>query len=448
MLSLRDLSLPYVQIAAASIAASGAVLGARDPRLFAAGPALLAVVLLLVSPLFRLLFVVAGGMLVLQSPESLTAAKLLYFAGVGVALLAALLNRWTASSSAHWKLFPLLVMFVFSALALLASVFVAGINETPFQAWLRDAAPYILVAVTPVFALDASQSPNSRRFILGLFVIIGLLACLAFLVEWVQRRDLADLGLDSFLLPTPLPVAALFSYSAAVSFSDKRSNLGWTVLVFLIPSALLFTATRSALLLLAGPLAIALQRSSAKGFIRFGCVALLGALLFFGITTALHTTSNEAKLNSRLQTLGTVVSDPNSDPSYIERRAETEAAWGAFVAHPIFGQGPGHPIVGTSPWRISESFSVDTSVSFLAKFGLLGLAFLFGWLLAFRMSWSRLGLSLDDPLRGAFVGWIAIVAVNLPLSNPLEDKGFAFSLLMLLALLVAPGRGTDRETGS
>jgi hypothetical protein len=69
-------------------------------------------------------------------------------------------------------------------------------NEIGFVAWLRDVVPYRLFASAPIFALDA-QAPFGSRGLVALLVIAGTTAALLFAVGWLERRSIANLGLEA-----------------------------------------------------------------------------------------------------------------------------------------------------------------------------------------------------------------------------------------------------------
>ena len=65
--------------------------------------------------------------------------------------------------------------------------------------WLRDVAPYLLFAMAPFFALDA-QRAFSRRALVRLLVIGGLVATAWFSTHWLEVRNIANLPFSQFAL--------------------------------------------------------------------------------------------------------------------------------------------------------------------------------------------------------------------------------------------------------
>jgi O-antigen ligase len=151
-----------------------------------------------------------------------------------------------------------------------------------------------------------------------------------------------------------------------------------------------------------------------------------------------------------LETISAVLKDPESDLSFWARREQTNQAWQTFKANPLFGAGPGKVFSWSLPIGYLqdvefEQTNIDTMLSYLAKFGVLGLAIAAAWFVAMRVTWRRLPLSSrSEPYKAAFIGFLAILLVNLPLANPLEDKGVAFTLLLILTLLVTADETEDQ----
>ena len=86
------------------------------------------------------------------------------------------------------------------------------------------------------------------------------------------------------------------------------------------------------------------------------------------------------------------------------------------------------------------SYSLDTGLSLAAKFGVIGLA-LFGIATsAVRSCFQRLRPRLPDHVRLSIVGFAAVSIVSLPLTNPVEDKGFGLAVAILIAWALASAR--------
>jgi hypothetical protein len=341
-------------------------------------PAGVALLLLLSSPSFRLVFVVGGGLLILQASAGLDLPKMAYFAGTGVALLAAFFSD-EPTEATRSALRPLFGASGLMIALLAASGAVAYTAGTPMTSWLRDAAPYLLLAGVPVLVLDSAEDPTARRLAPALFITVGVLTLLSVLVEWIGRRDLADLPVDRILLPTGAPSFALQCYAVARILDGQKLDLRWGTLLVALTLLDLLTGTRGTLLSTLSLLVIIaiypsnLSRSLSRLILLF-CLAIglgLAALPWVGQVVDLE------RLTARFETIPAVLSDPSSDQSYIQRAAQTEAAFSIFKDNPVLGSGPGAPIPWSAPGMLNQrEFTVDTPVSYLSKFGSVGLVVL------------------------------------------------------------------------
>jgi hypothetical protein len=143
--------------------------------------------------------------------------------------------------------------------------------------------------------------------------------------------------------------------------------------------------------------------------------------------------ASKTAFNERLKAVTTLITDPRSDGSYSDRDEETRAAVATFKASPVWGVGPGlnyqYTAIGSGPKQLRN---LDTGVSFLSKFGLVGVLLLGS---ALTWLWRRL-----PSMRGGNVAadslWVllAFTAITLPLRIPTEDPGFTYGFMLLLAL--------------
>jgi O-antigen ligase len=229
----------------------------------------------------------------------------------------------------------------------------------------------------------------------------------------------------------------------------------------------LLTGTRSSLLLLIGPLAMAALagrariRSSLRSLGSHGVVAVSVVLAFqlalsLPVLLGLGQTQEPGSsgptqtfgpnvLDDRIGSIPTVVSNPASDASIKERIAQYEAAWALFVSSPIVGVGPGHSIdwIDVSGYP-ATGFTADTPLVMPAKFGLLGLLVFLGAAVAYgstvRTAWRR---NRRSGITLTLVGFGVTTIVGLPLGFPIEDKGASLALLLLLALAFAEEAAPD-----
>ena len=206
-----------------------------------------------------------------------------------------------------------------------------------------------------------------------------------------------------------------------------------------IPGIFILTGTRSSLLLLLGPLILVFFRTdvASRSTLRLLLLGVVSTLVLVAILPTLSSSVKWDRLTTRLDSIGEIVGNPNSDNSYDERQAQTIAAWDQFLAHPVTGTGPGVPIPWTARLRtVDNSFNLDTGVSFLTKFGVLGVLIVLLWYVGFKQAWRRIGPDLgDSPIRYAFLAYLIQIGSSVLLKNPIEDKGLSFTILLLLTLV-------------
>lgn len=427
-------------VVCSSLAGVGA---AANLKLAALPIAALLVVPLLASPKFRLVFVIFGGLATLQTSEGLTLPKIGYLVGV------CLILGMAVHESNSRKIFRLEQEFkrvantfrVFS-IAVACSALVAAINGVTVGNILRDAAPYLLFAFTPILALHfyANMRPKVIQLI---FILAGLLGSVSFAAEWLSRRNLIDMNIERFMLPSLLLPAAMFCYAVSAALLSRRNRALWTLLVTISGSLLLITGTRSALLLLTVVPFVALwtQGSKIKKIGKLIGLSCIGIVLVVSSTLLLANVIdvNVSRVTERFLSIGDAVQSPGSDYSYSERVIQTRIAWSAFVASPAFGSGLGQTFEWQSPWRASAtSFNIDSPLVFPAKFGLLGVAAMTAiaiGLVAF-MAKSKWDERLTVPHVASWA-YLLFIGELMFLISPFEDKGLSFGLLFLFTLLLA-----------
>ena len=405
-------------------------------------PAAIVLPLLIVSPRARLLFVIFGGMAVLQTSSQLDLAKMAYFGGTFLCVGVAYVNNFKSKTDVSEKMEPLCQASVLTILILLLTAGISQANGTSLVSWLRDAAPYFLMASIPFLVVDASRASRIDRFALALFILLGLLASGSHFVEWAgNRRGLIDLPLGRLLLPTPTPAVALFFYATARTFFGKKLSVGWLILTLLLPIPHLLTGSRSALLLLLGPafMLVMNQRQSHRASGRIVLIVVIAAIAIFTVLPSLVAKFDQQRLIYRLDTIQQLITDPSVDSSFDQRSAQTSASIDTFLSHPFMGVGLGTPIPWSTPMRSeNSSFNLDTGLSFLAKFGMIGVFLLVAWMVKFKATWTRLSPSLrfNPALKYAFLAFLFQIGAGILLRNPFEDKGTAFSVLVFSILVV------------
>jgi O-antigen ligase/polysaccharide polymerase Wzy-like membrane protein len=417
---------------------------------------------------FRVAFVLFGGMLALQSSSTLDATKIAYLVGTVVCLAGALAAVWRIRRTPDVRrAVPWIATSAALAVVIAISFLVARANGTSITDWLRDAAAYALFAGLPVFALDGRASA-SRKLLVTMLVVAGLLGGISWAVEWLNRRDILDLPFARLVFPSGQLPGMLYLFAMATALTAGRRAGMWIVLAGVTLGLFLVTGTRSSLLLLIPPLAMAILagrariRSSMRTFVLHGLVAAavvlvfqlavaLPAVLGLGRTVGEPGSSSPGPnvLGDRFGSMPGLLGSPTTDGSFKERVAQYEAAWKLFVSSPIVGVGPGHSIdwvdVSGNP---RTGFTADTPLVMPAKFGLVGILVFVGAAVAYGSS-VRAALRRDrrSAITLTFVGFGVLLIVTLPLGFLIEDKGASLALMLLLALafMDQSGKGSPAD---
>lgn len=427
-------------VAALSAALVGATL-AIEPAFAVLPVAVLICGVLLIDARARVLFVLFGGLAIFQQGDDLSPLKVAFLLGFGVACAGAATNvlriRDTATLEAAR---PLIAASIAMGGLLVISAGVAYAHATPVGSlWLRDVAPYFLFIAVPLFGLDAREA-FSYRALVRILVAAGILGALAFAVTWLQRRGIADFGTERIGLATHYVPAGLFAYAMSLALCARK--LRWLAVAGLVLALLLATGTRSNLALLMAPLAIAvgsrhaIARRSVRVLVFLPLTAVATTLIAFAVLQA--SSANLDHVERRIEAFRT--SGTGEDNSFVERQRQTEVALDAFSDHPVFGAGPGTLFEWqTVDFRQVTSYLLDTPATFPAKFGILGLVtllFVLSRYLAFIRIIGR--HSGNGEMYFTLVGYAAIVAASTLFYSPLEDKGFAFTLILLVGLALHP----------
>jgi hypothetical protein len=404
----------------------------------------LGALVLLVDARARILFVVFGGLLILQSSDSVGPLKLAYLGGVLVSVGGAL---FALSRSSDWfkrrLATPLLRASLAVSALIMISFFISHDHGVATTEWLRDVAPYLLFALAPIFALDA-QSAFSRKALIRLLVCAGVLATASFATYWLEQRHIAELPFSQFALSSSLLPAGLFAYAIATALHASHRRAGWLAVAVLVFALLIVTGTRETLILVLAPL-VAVVGARRYLSVRFVRLALLGPVALLLTLAAAYsvaevTHASTGKISERIAILKS--SGTSSDASYLDREAQARVAADIFSANPIFGAGPGTRFNFTvANGDRTSAFVLDTPVDFAAKFGIVGLGVLV-FVVGCYTSFMRLSFRFDHPRPEtlALAAYAVVVVAGCMLGNRLEDKGFSLGLMLLLALVLQTSR--------
>ena len=400
--------------------------------------ALLPALLLLISPKVRVVLMALGPIVFFGGSAEFTAPKQLFLFAAAAAFVGSFLrSRHLRNSAEYAALKPLLVASTAFLVLAALSFFIARLDGVALKPWLRDVSPYVLFAAAPYFALDGATTFTASR-LRALLCGAGLLGAVAFAVTWLSNRGITQLPITWIGFPSVLLPSALASYAVAAALQGRRHTWFWVLIAATCFSLLAATGTRSALVLLASPVAIvfAAPRQFSRRALRLSLGVPFAALAVVGVVASViaFSNANTAVLRDRTDTLFT--SGSQVDRSYLDRVSQSRASLDAFHAAPLLGQGPGVPIEWRDSFgKVKFGSTVDSSFSYLSKFGLAGIVPLVILILMYVLFVQRLARSpIVLTSRLALVGFGVVTVLWSILNVPFEDKGFPVGFTLLAAL--------------
>jgi hypothetical protein len=314
----------------------------------------------------------------------------------------------------------------------------AGVAEShgiDLTSWFRDAQPYLLLGLLPPVGLAAAvrTSPVKVR---RLVVTVGVVAPVAFLTDWLNRRGVSALPVDRFAFGSLPLCAVLLGYSLG-RIAERGRRAIWIVAAVLTPLAVLLTGTRSSLALLGSAVGVIGASSKVrlpvvKTFVVF-CLLVVGLYVLVPVIGP-HVTNDQDFYSQRFASISQLLkgnsSDLSEDQSLLGRQLETSVAEQAYESHPLLGNGAGATYAGIT--------ALDTPVAPLARFGTIGGAvlawYVASWVFAARSLRRRFGYSGALTAARSFG---AAMLFYLPLSSTFDDKGLSLAATLFAALLVS-----------
>jgi len=399
--------------------------------------------LILASARFRLVFIVFVGMAVFQSSAEVSTAKTGYVIGAMLAICVAAAESIRHRDARAEPAFNVVFLCSVLLLGVLSAPTAVGVmSGTDLTSAVRDALPYVLLAASPVLALDAARGFDQRA-LRGIFATVGALAGIGFAINWLNRRGLATIGVAHLLLSSFILCGAAVSYAVSrVVDGSERGRLPWLILACAVPGFIFVTGTRAGLLLLVIPMVMFLiaSRLTILQRVVYGVVGFAAAIAVIAVV-ALTLVSvfgvDRARLDERLSSIPGFRSTALATASLDERAAERRDAIQVWKQHPVVGAGAGVQFRWVSPTGVNRSaFTIDSLLSFPAKFGVIGVIALLAWLAAvgrLTMKRRRAGAQIAGDALIVFAVFAALYGY---LASPLEEKGLAFALIFMFALLL------------
>lgn len=315
----------------------------------------------------------------------------------------------------------------------------------------QDAFTYLLVAISPLVALDAGVGMRLRHL---KFIVVssGVLAASSWSVHWLGRRGSGFDGLERLALPTSFFAFAVFAIALVTGINARRSFDRVLWLSFAIVIVVIYVASGSRSLLVFG-----LGLIGILGARRFGRLPpWLGVLLVPLIllvaaqftATFIRFLPDGGRLLDRFTRTFDLLSDSGqglgADGSFSDRARAYEITWQSFMESPLLGNGFGYLYEPANPSAV-QALSLDSPFLILAKFGLIGTFALVVFIISvFRFLSSNRGPS-SMRLAGTTLRVFVFIALGrLFFVAPTEDKGFGFSLSLLIVWSIIVGSSDSR----
>ncbi|WIB67968.1 hypothetical protein DEI93_02690 [Curtobacterium sp. MCBD17_035] len=443
-------------IALASLATAVLVaLALTAPLALAAVPGVVAVWLMLRYPWARAAFFMLGAFIVFQTSDGISASKLVYFVGVAFAFIVSLVRLRPVLRDGGLQTFRVGVLAALGFLGWMIMVtlpYSVAVRGIPVTNWLRDAATYLLISAGVVIGAEAASSVTryAARF---MTVGLGLIAAFGFASRWIQARGFGsgDSNSGSSLLSSLAGLTLAVGLAFALALVGRGIRIWWLALGIALLLSVLVTGTRTGVVYILVLVGVIGKRSShavplPKAVMAIAVTAA-GSLLALPVAGALF--SSQTFVETRLRSIVTTLQNGfASDQSGAVRTRAYEYAATIWHSHLLLGQGFGATFPDPSTGGPGTAFQLDTPLTYLAKFGLLGCMALLGTLVLIYCALLRRSVGVKPVVEQTAVrGALFILIGILPLGVPTEDKGFSVTMCLAFILVGSAIRAERAQLG-
>jgi hypothetical protein len=372
----------------------------------------------------RVAIVVGGGLILLGSanevgPQKVVYAAIFVFCAV-ISSIRLLLNSptWFAPFK---PMIP--IGFVVLACLMLSTVANPGVDLTQT---IRQGIFYVMIPFAPIIGLDAGRDAKAR-VVMRWIGVIGCVAAAGFAADWLNRRGVSSLPVGRFILSSLVVPALAFALAIVRAvYARGFARIAWLIPIVLIPAAMLVTGTRTNLIVFLALLGVlgtkAKRRVNLLGIV--GLLVFVSAMIAFVLPiVADAVVSQPGFLEGRIQALQVVLDgNAGADQSYALRNDQYyySAQW--ISESPWFGKGLG----------FLPPISLDTPLAIPVRVGIVGSAAVSLLLAAFMLACRKTArLHGYTFMHTAVTGIAIVVLANLPFGPVIEDRGFAFMLMLL-----------------
>ncbi|MFI8632492.1 hypothetical protein ACIGEP_07865 [Microbacterium sp. NPDC077663] len=410
-----------------------------------------------IPPALIRLSVVLGGTLFLFQNAAVGAQ--LKFAFVALCLTFgawsfwSLRDRWSSAAPLDREVVkPIMVAAIILMVVPILTLLQLGFGPATPDSWLRDAVGYLSLPALLMVGVESGLKLSWRTVTVVVSATSFIAAALA-LTTWLSRRGGDVLGFSQLGLASSMPVFAGIALALAMYFNSKTTGLAWLLLGLTQIAILVSTGGRQPAIFAVVGLVLAavfsrrglMQRTARLIF------AGIAALISFGVVIAFSETFGGGIAARRLDFFDRVLdsgwSAIQQDGSIIDRSNAYDWTLQIWLSNAWLGRGLGinFPSV-RSGYTDDGSFTLDTPLVVLAKFGLLGaVAIVLAVFLVFLAVFRSRKYSTIRELQAPTYSMVAIGLVLCTVLNgfPTENRGFGifFSGLVVVALAASRRAG-------
>lgn len=436
---MTRLATPALYAGAAVLVLVLTVLTMAAPNLALIAVVCAIAVVLAFKPLGRLA-IFAGGIIALFQSSSIPGSARAAFLVVAIALAVPALR--STMRGARERGINLSRFIAPSAiLAVLVAISTVSLLWSPrsLDDWTRDATTYVLIILAPVFGLDAALHAK-RRSIEALVVIVGFVGAFSYLVAWLSRRGYGILGLEQFALASSLLVIPSIAMCLVYCYRPGGQRWVWGLMGMVQIGMLASAGGRSALIYLA---ALILAFVLLGGFIGswwrgFTTIAVTAAVAGWIVISLTGSLGLQDFLTGRYDWFADAsFTTVQTDLSGQARLRAIGYMLDGFTQAPLLGNGLGVNYTNVTLNVVTAgTYSLDTPLTALAKFGIIGTALLVMSVALFiRAAGTVAPAGNVRRTAGVFLAanvftWLAMLLNGLPT----EQKGFAVQIALVAAI--------------
>lgn len=393
----------------------------------------------------RGLIFVSGIMLLFQSATVPQSVRALFLAAVAVLALPSLLSIARKTTQLDLNLRRFVAPGILMAGVIVLGSITLFFSPRPVDDWLRDSTTYVLILLAPIYGLDLALGAR-RRSIEVLTLVVGFLGAFSFLVTWLNRRGFGILGLEQFALASSLAAIPSIALCLVYFYGSGQRRWLWGLAGLVQAGMLVGTGGRSGVIYISAALAVFFLFGGMIGKWLSRTVALVGvgAVAAIGLIAAGSALGILEFLTGRYDWFADAsLQAVAADGSGQDRLFAFGVMGQYFSEAPLIGNGLGttYPSVVTGQVT-AGTYGLDTPLTAFAKFGIVGAVLLALSLILLVRASGTVGTTGTQPSRERwmFLAANAVVwAAMLPGGLPTEQKGFAISACLIVALCAAWG---------